>query len=150
MIRPDTTSLVDIHNHLVPGVDDGARNIPAVLDSIERMTRIQVRRIVTTPHIQGSLTLNGSRLDARLCQVGEAFEQARSAIKEEFPEVEFKRGRPVMITSPLAVASVGTTTVRSRVIVLLSATLLVVGSPKTPQPAGASNEISIVSMVLPC
>lgn len=96
----DPTSLVDIHNHLVPGVDDGARNIAAVLDSIERMTRVGVRRIVTTPHIQGSLTLEPERLDTRLSEVGEAWERARSAIREEFPEVEFRRGHEVLIDVP--------------------------------------------------
>lgn len=100
MIRPDTKSLVDIHNHLVPGVDDGARDMRAVTDSIERMTRVQVRRIVTTPHIQGSLTLVGSRLEARLAEVDEAFERAHSAIKEDFPEVEFRRGHEVLIDVP--------------------------------------------------
>ena len=100
MILPDTTSCVDIHNHLVPGVDDGARNVPAVLDSVERMTRAGVRRIVTTPHIQGSLTLDEERYEARLSEVTEAFERAHAAIKGQFPEVEFKRGHEVLIDVP--------------------------------------------------
>ena len=100
MILSDTTSCVDIHNHLVPGVDDGARDIPAVLQSVERMTQAGVRRIVTTPHVEGSLTLDEGRCEARLSDVTEAFERARSAIKEEFPEVEFKRGHEVLIDVP--------------------------------------------------
>ncbi len=100
MIRPDTTSLVDIHNHLVPAVDDGAKNVPAVLDSIERMTRLGIRRIVTTPHIQGSLTLDPGRLEERLVTVTEAWETAASAISEEFPEVEYRRGHEVLIDIP--------------------------------------------------
>jgi tyrosine-protein phosphatase YwqE len=58
VILKDTTSLVDIHSHLVLGVDDGAKHMPAVLESVERMTRVGIRRFVTTPHIQGSLTLD--------------------------------------------------------------------------------------------
>jgi protein-tyrosine phosphatase len=100
VIRRDTTSLVDIHNHLVPAVDDGAKHLPAVLDSIERMTRVGIRRIVTTPHIQGSLTLSPARLDERLSEVTEAWERAAAAIKEDFPEVEYRRGHEVLIDVP--------------------------------------------------
>lgn len=100
MILRDTTSLVDIHNHLVPGVDDGARHIPAVLNSIERLTLVGIRRLVTTPHIDASLTLNPDRLEERLGRVTAAWEQARDAIKEEFPEVEYRRGHEVLIDVP--------------------------------------------------
>jgi protein-tyrosine phosphatase len=96
----DPTALVDIHNHLVPGVDDGARDIPAVLESVERMTRQSIRRILTTPHIDGSLTLDPARLDARLGQVSEAWERASNAIRETFPEVSFHRGHEICLDVP--------------------------------------------------
>ncbi len=100
MILRDTTSMVDIHSHLVPAVDDGAKDIPAVLDSIERLTRVGVRRLVTTPHIQGSVTLNPKRLEERLSVVGAAWKVAADAIQEEFPEVEYRRGHEVLIDVP--------------------------------------------------
>ena len=70
MILEDSTSLVDIHSHLVPGVDDGARHVPGVLAAIERMTHIGIRRLITTPHIQGSLTLVPDRLEQRRLRPG--------------------------------------------------------------------------------
>jgi protein-tyrosine phosphatase len=100
VIIADVTSLVDIHNHLVPGVDDGARHIPAVLESIERLTHVGIRRVVTTPHIQGSLTLDTRRLDVRLSDIGRAFDAAAAAIGEDFPEVEYRRGHEVLIDVP--------------------------------------------------
>lgn len=96
----DTSSWVDIHNHLVPGVDDGARDVEAVLTSVERMTRCGIRRIVTTPHIQGSLTTERGRYEARLSEVTEAFDRARKAVREAFPEVEFSRGHEILIDIP--------------------------------------------------
>jgi protein-tyrosine phosphatase len=96
----DVTSFVDIHNHLVPGVDDGARDVPAVLDSVERFTRLSVRRIVTTPHIEGSLTHDAVRLEERLGSVTEAWKRAEAAIRESFPEVEFHRGHEVLLDVP--------------------------------------------------
>lgn len=100
MILSDRTSLVDIHSHLVAGVDDGANDIPSVVSSVERMTHAGIRRIVTTPHIRGSLTLDPDRLEARLSEVGEAFETAAAALKEEFPEVEYRRGHEILLDVP--------------------------------------------------
>jgi protein-tyrosine phosphatase len=96
----DPSAFVDIHNHLVPGVDDGARDMQAVIDSVERMTRQSIRRIVTTPHIEGSLTLDRARLESRLSQVTEAWERASRAIGESFPEVEYLRGHEICLDVP--------------------------------------------------
>jgi protein-tyrosine phosphatase len=96
----DPTAFVDIHNHLVPGVDDGARDVSAVLDSVERFTRVSVRRILTTPHIDGSLTLDPTRLEERLSTVSAAWQRAAEAIGEHFPEVEFRRGHEVLLDVP--------------------------------------------------
>jgi len=81
-------------------VDDGARDIPAVLDSVQRFTRLSVRRILTTPHIDGSLTLQPAHLEERLDTVTEAWERASAAIAESFPEVEFLRGHEVLLDVP--------------------------------------------------
>jgi protein-tyrosine phosphatase len=98
--EPDHTSLVDIHSHLVPGVDDGARDMPAVLESIERMTRNGIRRVITTPHIVGSLSLDPERLERRLDIVTHAWNEAALAIGQQFPEVEFRRGHEVLLDVP--------------------------------------------------
>ena len=54
----DPTSYADVHSHLVPGVDDGARTLEEAMDAVERMTRSGIRKIITTPHLDGSLTLD--------------------------------------------------------------------------------------------
>lgn len=100
MPHRDPSSFVDIHNHLVPGVDDGARDVAAALDAVERLTRLSVRKILTTPHIDGSLTLDPKRLEGRLSAVSEAWERAAEAIGEHFPEVEFRRGHEVLLDVP--------------------------------------------------
>lgn len=100
MTPHDEGSLVDIHSHLVPGVDDGARSVEAVVQSVDRMVRAGIRRIVTTPHLQGSLTLDEERLGARLGDVGEAFERARTALAVHVPYVEFLCGQEVLVDVP--------------------------------------------------
>jgi protein-tyrosine phosphatase len=100
VILPDRTSLVDIHSHLVPAVDDGARNVEAVIRSIERLTLCGIRRVVTTPHLRGSLTLDPARLAERLDEVDEAFAAAAAALRQHFPEIEYRRGHEVMVDVP--------------------------------------------------
>jgi protein-tyrosine phosphatase len=100
VILKDPRSLVDIHSHLVPGVDDGARHLAGVVNSIDRMTRSGIRRIVTTPHLQGSLTLTPDRLEERLSRITEAWMDAEAAIKSHFPEVEYRRGQEVLLDIP--------------------------------------------------
>ena len=96
----DRTSLVDIHSHLVPGVDDGANDVDAVVASVERMTILGIRRLITTPHLRGSLTMEPARLEARLSEVGEAFDTAAAALGEAFPEIEYRRGHEVLLDVP--------------------------------------------------
>lgn len=96
----DLTSLVDLHNHLVPGVDDGARDLPAVLESVERMARAGIRKIVATPHIRAGLTLDPPGLRHRLDEVQRAWEQAAEAIGRAFPEIEYRQGHEVMLDVP--------------------------------------------------
>lgn len=100
MIIRDSTSLVDIHSHLVPGVDDGAKHVPGVLSSIERMTLVGIRRVITTPHIRGGLTLDPARLEVRLAEVSDAWAEAAAAIRRKFPEVEYRRGHEVLLDVP--------------------------------------------------
>lgn len=47
----------DFHNHLIPGVDDGAPDIAASRDGVAALARDGVRTIVATPHFDGGLTL---------------------------------------------------------------------------------------------
>ncbi|MFQ5538090.1 MAG: tyrosine-protein phosphatase [Gemmatimonadota bacterium] len=100
MNDPDPTALADIHSHLVPGVDDGARTVEDVLESVERMTRLGIRKILTTPHLDGSLTQDPEELEERLSEVDEAFAEAAQAVGERFPEVDFRRGHEVMLDVP--------------------------------------------------
>ena len=97
---PDATSWVDIHSHLVPGVDDGARDVTATLESVERMTLHGIRRILTTPHVRASLTLEPALLEERLGEVTEAFDEAAREVGAAFPEIDFLRGHEVMVDIP--------------------------------------------------
>lgn len=100
-VAPDFESVrVDIHSHLVPGVDDGARHLTDVLESVERMKSEGIGRILTTPHIRASLATDRVRFEERLDAVTQAFDRAALALSDAFPEVEYRRGHEVLIDLP--------------------------------------------------
>src|SRR5690606_4345229 len=43
--------LVDIHNHILPGIDDGAKSVEDSLDMIRGFSQIGVTHFICTPHI---------------------------------------------------------------------------------------------------
>ncbi|MDT8369436.1 MAG: CpsB/CapC family capsule biosynthesis tyrosine phosphatase [Longimicrobiales bacterium] len=90
---------VDIHSHLVPGVDDGARTLDDALESIGRMTRLGIRSILTTPHLDASL-LRLSAGPERVAAVEAAFEGLADAVAREYPAVHLARGFEIMLDDP--------------------------------------------------
>lgn len=46
--------MIDIHTHLIPGVDDGARTAEQALDVLRRFAASGVRCVVCTPHLIAS------------------------------------------------------------------------------------------------
>ncbi|MBI1808979.1 MAG: hypothetical protein HYR75_03715, partial [Gemmatimonadetes bacterium] len=59
----------DFHSHLMPGVDDGARDESFSAAALERFRGEGVGRVVTTPHFMGSLTLVAEALATRLAEL---------------------------------------------------------------------------------
>lgn len=98
--RGDGPGLIDLHSHLVPNVDDGARTPEDVLEGVQRLADRGVRRIITTPHLDGSLTLDPGALSRRLEKVDEAWEAIRAAVLRTHPEMDFRRAHEVLMDVP--------------------------------------------------
>lgn len=64
--KKDTTALttifpenfVDIHLHILPGIDDGAKNLDESVDLIKRLRSYGIKNFVTTPHIMQDIWEN--------------------------------------------------------------------------------------------
>lgn len=100
MMDQESPSLVDLHSHLIPGVDDGAKTVEDVLESVERMVRVGIRKIVTTPHLDGSVTADPAAFKERMREIDAAWKTVSEAVGERFPEVSFQRGNEVMLDTP--------------------------------------------------
>jgi tyrosine-protein phosphatase YwqE len=49
---------VDMHSHLIPGVDDGAKTLEESIALIQRMHELGYKKLITTPHIQNEFYKN--------------------------------------------------------------------------------------------
>ncbi len=52
------TDFVDIHSHLLPGIDDGAKNIEDSMELILKMSSYGIQNFITTPHVLGNVWPN--------------------------------------------------------------------------------------------
>lgn len=56
-----TDKFVDIHSHLLPGIDDGAKDIDNSIDLISTMYSYGIKNFITTPHVLGDVYPNSSK-----------------------------------------------------------------------------------------
>lgn len=85
--------MIDLHNHLLPGVDDGSRSVEQSVAVLRAMAAQGVTGVCLTPHLEAS------RLGAG---VPTSHEAAFVALKLHAPpEIKLSRGAEVMLDRPL-------------------------------------------------
>ena len=92
---------VDVHSHIVPGVDDGSANMEQSLELIERLVGLGYSGAVLTPHIHSDIYPNSKHtlqpaFDALRARVAERWPQFSLALAAEYfldePPCSFLRG----------------------------------------------------------
>lgn len=53
---------VDIHSHLIPGIDDGSQSMEESIELIRGMKEMGYRKLITTPHIQNDKFKNNAEI----------------------------------------------------------------------------------------
>lgn len=99
-MNPVLSPYMDLHSHLIPGVDDGARTLEEAMEGVGRLRAEGVRTIVTTPHLEGSLTLVPEGFSARMAEVDAAWAELSEGVARDFPELTLRRGHEVMLDVP--------------------------------------------------
>lgn len=95
-----TRAATDFHNHLVPGVDDGAADIAASRKAAAAMARDHVQTAVVTPHFDGSLTLAPPMFEERLAQLDAGFEALTTDAEVAASGLQLLRGVELMLDVP--------------------------------------------------
>ena len=57
-----TAVSVDIHSHLLPGIDDGAKDLEDSILMIKELKSLGFNKIITTPHIMSDLYKNNPQI----------------------------------------------------------------------------------------
>ena len=92
--------MLDFHNHLMPGVDDGAANLDESRSGLATMRAQGITTIITTPHIAASLIGKPRELDAYLGILDDAFASLENLAEREFPDLRLFRGVEIMLDVP--------------------------------------------------
>jgi protein-tyrosine phosphatase len=89
--------IVDLHSHLIPGVDDGARNLEQALAGLGALNRAGVTTLAVTPHLNATLTTQRDVLELRLAELDTGWQALTGAAGEG---VELRRGVEIMLDTP--------------------------------------------------
>jgi tyrosine-protein phosphatase YwqE len=73
---------VDLHSHLIPGIDDGADTLETSLQLIRALQNLGFKQLYTTPHVMSDLYPNTK------ANILEGLQQLRQAVKAAGLEVE--------------------------------------------------------------
>jgi protein-tyrosine phosphatase len=85
--------VIDLHSHLLPGVDDGSRSVEQSVRVLERFASQGVQGVCLTPHLAASQSGSG---------VPESHERAFEALTASAPPgVTLYRGAEIMLDRPL-------------------------------------------------
>lgn len=66
---------IDLHSHVIPGVDDGARDLDESRTALEALRGEGIVVVVATPHVDGSLTQHPDLLADRLDEIDEGWSE---------------------------------------------------------------------------
>lgn len=61
--------MIDIHSHILPGIDDGARNMAETIEMIEMARATGTTAIVASPHADAQFTYRPERIEELLAEV---------------------------------------------------------------------------------
>ena len=73
----------DMHSHLIPGIDDGAKTLEKSLSYIRDMQALGFQKIITTPHIMGDHYPNTADV------IFSGLQNVREALLQENNHIEF-------------------------------------------------------------
>ncbi len=93
-------SIVDFHNHLIPGVDDGAQTVSESEAAVAAFVANGVTAFAVTPHVDAGLTLHPRHIQARLAEIDHGWTQLMALCAEKFANVTVVRAAELLLDVP--------------------------------------------------
>lgn len=85
----------DLHNHVIPGVDDGSRSMEESIESLRQFAEEGVRRLAVTPHLYLQFLDAPGELRSRMRQLRDAYASLTAAAAEAGVETELRFAQEV-------------------------------------------------------
>lgn len=95
MAKYGDIKLIDIHTHILPGVDDGARDMQEAVDLCRLAWNNGTRTIILTPHYRGVYKPSPTILQA-------AYAQFCQTVQKELPKMSFRLGCEIRYLTDMA------------------------------------------------
>ena len=94
------SEITDIHNHLVPAVDDGAQSMDEAIRHLSALFAEGVTKLSVSPHLFGWLTDEAGAVEARLDLLEKAFAELQNVCskRNDVPELFF--GQEILCSTP--------------------------------------------------
>ena len=86
--------IIDIHNHILPGLDDGALSMEDAVEMAAQAAHCGIRKIVATPHFQYKNSIS-------LSEIEDVFESLSDILKRERINVKLEKCMEIMATDDL-------------------------------------------------
>jgi protein-tyrosine phosphatase len=88
--RSTLASVIDLHCHVLPGIDDGPATLEGSLDLARAAEKARITTLVTTPHVSWRY-VNGPEV------IGEGVDAVRSAVRAAHIELDVRRGAEIAV-----------------------------------------------------
>lgn len=75
---------VDMHSHLIPGIDDGAPTLEAAVELVKGLKNLGFSKLITTPHIMSDFYKNTPEI------INEGLEKLKNKLKEDNIDIEIE------------------------------------------------------------
>lgn len=92
--------MLDFHNHIIPGVDDGSESLEDSLVALERMWAQGITHVITTPHFRASVVKDPAEFDLQMGAIDSAWELLVQSVWENFPQMKLDRGVELALDDP--------------------------------------------------
>lgn len=74
----------DVHSHLLPGIDDGSKNLSESIELVKILASLGYKKLITTPHIMGDFYRNTPEV------IQERLEELRAALVQQDIPIEIE------------------------------------------------------------
>lgn len=91
--------VIDFHNHILPAVDDGARDAGETRLALRTMHAAGVRLVIATPHFTASLTVADKGAEYR-ARIARALDDTRRLAAIDTPDLTVELGAEIMLDDP--------------------------------------------------